>query len=56
MHSIEWSENLKKRDHLEDLRHVKEPYKYDRCSSAKFRGHFSHVFLSFAARVSGSYC
>jgi hypothetical protein len=33
-----------------DLRHVKEPYEHDRCSSAKF-SHVSHPhFTCFAAR------
>jgi hypothetical protein len=44
-----------RRSHVVDLRHVKEPYEHDRCSSAKFSGHFSPVFPCFATRVSGSY-
>jgi hypothetical protein len=36
--------------HVVDLRHVKEPYEHDRCSSAKFSGHVSHPrFTCFAA-------
>jgi hypothetical protein len=31
------------------------PYEHDRCSLAKFSGHFSPVFPCFAMRVSGSY-
>jgi hypothetical protein len=31
--------------HVVDLWHVKEPYKHDWCSSAKFSGHFSPVSL-----------
>jgi hypothetical protein len=33
-----------RRSHVVDLRHVKEPYEHDRCSSAKFSGHFSSCF------------
>jgi hypothetical protein len=34
-----------------DLRHVKEPYEHDRCSSAKLSGHVSHpCFICFATR------
>jgi hypothetical protein len=39
------------KSHVVDLRHVKEPYEYDRCSSAKFSGHVSHPrFTCFATR------
>jgi hypothetical protein len=39
-----------RRSHVVDLRHVKEPYEHDRCSSAKFN-HVSHPrFTCFAAR------
>jgi hypothetical protein len=44
------NEEVKRRSHVEDLRHVKEPYEHDRCSSAKF-SHVSHPrFTCFAAR------
>jgi hypothetical protein len=32
---------VSRRSHVVDLRHVKEPYEHDRCSSAKF-SHVSH--------------
>jgi hypothetical protein len=38
--------------HVVDLRHIKEPYEHDRCSSAKFSGHVSHPrFTCSAARL-----
>jgi hypothetical protein len=46
---------LSRRSHVVNLRHVKEPYERDKCSSAKFSGHFSPVFPCFATRVSNSY-
>jgi hypothetical protein len=40
-----------RRYHVVDLRHVKEPYEHDRCSSAKFSGHVSHPrFICSATR------
>jgi hypothetical protein len=40
-----------RRSHVVDLRHVKEPYEHDRCSSAKFRDHISHsCFICFVTR------
>jgi hypothetical protein len=40
-----------RQSHVVDLRHVKEPYEHDRCSSAKFSGHVSYPrFTCFATR------
>jgi hypothetical protein len=40
-----------RRSHVIDLRHFKEPYKHDRCLSAKFSGHVSHLrFTCFATK------
>jgi hypothetical protein len=33
------------KSHVVDLRHVKEPYEHDKCSSAKFSGHVSHPYF-----------
>jgi hypothetical protein len=38
-----------RQSHVIDLRHVKEPYAHDRCSSAKFSGHVSHPRFTCSA-------
>jgi predicted small integral membrane protein len=49
--TLSFGGEVNRRSHVVDLRHVKEPYKYDRCSSAKFSGHVSHPrFTCVAAR------
>jgi hypothetical protein len=41
----------RRRSHVVDLQHVKEPYEHDRFLSAKFSGHVSHPrFTCFATR------
>jgi hypothetical protein len=42
---------VKPSSHVVCLRHVKELYEHERCSSAKFSGHVSHLcFICFATR------